>query len=106
MDGLEDEPFEVDVISTEQMEPEIKTIIVERPVEVIKEVIKEVPVEVIKVVEVIKEVPVESGISDIVNQSASTIGGKRGPLYAFRTNTSARADDDLDDDKNRDAHFD
>lgn len=94
MDGLENEPFEVDVISTDEKEPEIKTVYVEKPVEVIKEVIKEVPVEVIK--EVIKEVPV-TGIIDTVNQSTATVDKKtrRGPLYAYRTNRSSNDDKNL-----------
>lgn len=72
---------------------------VEKPVEVIKEVVKEVPVEVVK--EVIKEVPIEvtkevpiKPVSEIVNESSSTVGGK-GPLYKFRTKKSE------EDDKNR-----
>ena len=90
MDGLQNEPFEVDVISTDEKEPEIKTVYVEKPVEVIKEVIKEVPVEVIK------EVPV-TGIIDTVNQSSSTVDKKtrRGPLYAYRTNKSSNDDKNL-----------
>lgn len=87
-DGIEDEQFEVDVISTDENKPTIKTITVEKPVEVVKEVIKEVPVEVVK------EVPVEKGITNTINTSSSAVGGK-GPLYAFRTKVSP------DDDKNR-----
>jgi len=103
-DGLEDEPFEVDVISTDEKEPEIRTVYVEKPIEVVKEVIKEVPVEVVKEVikevqvpvEVIKEVPV-TGIMDTVNQSSSTVGNtnQRGPLYAYRTNKGANDDKNL-----------
>jgi|DEB19_MinimDraft_2_1074335.scaffolds.fasta_scaffold02475_5 predicted small lipoprotein YifL len=91
MDGLEEEdPIEYDIISTDEKEPEIKTIIIEKPIEVIREV----PVEVIK--EVIREVPVEKGILNTINTlSSSAVGGTKGPLYNFRTRVSP------DDDKNR-----
>ena len=90
MDGLhEEDPMEYDVISTDENEPEIKTITIEKPIEVIKEV----PVEVIK--EVIKEVPVEKGILNTINTSSSAVGGTKGPLYNYRTKVSP------EDDKNR-----
>lgn len=79
MDGLEEEdPIEYDIISIDEKEPEIKTIIIEKPIEVII------------------EVPVEKGILNTINTlSSSAVGGTKGPLYNFRTRVSP------DDDKNR-----
>jgi hypothetical protein len=77
MDGLdENEPFEIDIISMDEMLPDIETVIIEEPI------------------------PASSkGISETINTSSSTVGGK-GPLYAFRTNVLP------DDDKNRSINLD
>lgn len=87
MDGLEDEPIEVDVISTNEKEPEIRTVYVEKPVEVVKEVVKEVPV---------------PGIMESINQSSSTVevdaNKNKGPLFQYRTRKDP--DDNREDDKN------
>jgi hypothetical protein len=76
MDGLEDEveSIEIDIISMDESLPEIETVIVEESIESFK------------------------GISETINTSSSTVGGK-GPLYAYRTNVSS-------DDKNRSISLD
>ncbi len=75
MDGLDEiEPMEIDIISMDETLPDIETVVVEESIEPSK------------------------GISETINTSSASVGGK-GPLYAFRTNVSP-------DDKNRSINLD